>query len=156
MRGLDPALGPVAAWGARHHPNPRARWLCLDYLDHMAGPEAAETFIAALADPVPRVRRHAIHALVCDACKPGPVEADAVTPLRRLAAHDPSPKVRLAALRALLGRLGPGQRMAAIDEVIGRGDRGLLDAVARARPRAVPADLRTRAHQALASQPSRN
>jgi hypothetical protein len=77
---LDPELRPVLAWGALSHPDPAARRLCLDYLDHLAGPEAAETFAAALDDPVPRVRRHAIHALTCDACKPEGWCVDAVTP----------------------------------------------------------------------------
>lgn len=146
---LDPALRPVLTWGALSHPDPPARRLCLDYLDHLAGPEAAETFAAALDDPVPRVRRHAIHALTCEACKPGPWWVDAVTPLRRVVTHDPSPKVRFEALRALLGQLDPSGRAGAIQAVIDAGDWSLLNQVVRARRRSVPADLRVGAERAL-------
>lgn len=146
---LDPALRPALAWGALNHPDPPARRLCLDYLDHLAGPEAAETFTAALDDPVPRVRRHAIHALTCEACKPEAWCADAVTPLRRIIADDPSPKVRFEALRALLSQLDPSSRADAIQAVLDAGDRPLLSEVVHARRRSVPADLRASARQAL-------
>lgn len=149
LSGLDPGLGPVLAWGALNHPDPPARRLCLDYLDHLAGPEAARIFVAALDDPVPRVRRHAVHALTCEACKPGAWRADAVAPLRRVVSHDPSPKVRFEALRALLGQLGPSGRASAIQAVIDADDRPLLNEVVHARRRSVPADLRVRAEQAL-------
>lgn len=144
LSALDPALRPALVWGALHHPDPPARRLCLDYLDHLAGPDTVGTLVAALDDPVPRVRRHAVHALSCEACKPGAWCVDAVTPLRRLVARDPSPKVRFEALRALLGRLEPPGRGELIDAVAAGGDRPLLDEVRRARPGAVPADLRAR------------
>lgn len=147
---VDPALRPALAWGALHHPHPPTRWLCLDYLDHLAGPEAAETFLAALGDPVPRVRRHAIHALTCQACKPDAWCVDAMTPLRYVVAHDPSPKVRFEALRALLRQLDSARQAEAIEGVA--GDRPLLDEVLHARRRAVPPALRRRAEVALASQ----
>ena len=149
---LDPTLRPALAWGALNHPDPPARRLCLDYLDHMAGPDAAATFVAALADPVPRVRRHAIHALTCEACKPEPLCVDAVAPLRQVVAADPNPKVRFEALRALLGQLDPLQRAAAIEDVVDRGDRSLLAEVLHARPRSLPAELRARAQQADTQQ----
>lgn len=146
---LDPALRPALTWGALHHPDPPARRLCLDYLDHLAGPEAAGTFTAALADPVPRVRRHAIHALTCEACKPGAWCADAVTPLRQIIRHDPNPKVRFEALRALLSQLDPPARAATIQAVLDPADLPLLRAAVRARRRSVPADLRAHAEQTL-------
>jgi HEAT repeat protein len=146
---LDPALRPVLAWGALNHPDPPARRLCLDYLDHLGGPEAAQTFVAALDDPVPRVRRHAIHALTCKVCKPEAWCVDAVTPLHRIVTHDPSPKVRFEALRALLGQLEPPLRANAIQAVIDTDDRPLLNEVVHARRRSVPPDLRARAEQAI-------
>ncbi len=99
---LDRGWLPALSWGALHHPNSRTRWLCLDYLDHVAVPASAAVFIAALDDPVPRVRRHAIHALTCRACKSGPWPSDVITPLRRVVAADVNPRVRFEALRALL------------------------------------------------------
>jgi hypothetical protein len=54
-------------------------------------------FVAALDDPVPRVRRHAIHALTCEACRVEPLTIDVVSPLRRTVALDPNPQVRFEA-----------------------------------------------------------
>jgi HEAT repeat protein len=146
---LDVALRPTLVWGALHHPDPPARRLCLDYLDHLAGRGVAETITAALDDPVPRVRRHAIHALTCQACKPAGWHVDAVTPLRVIVARDPSPKVRFEALRALLAHLDAAGRAGAMQAVIDADDRPLLSEVVRARRRAVPADLRTRAERVI-------
>jgi hypothetical protein len=55
---------------------------------------------------VPRVRWHAVHALLCDACKAGGsfLTPDVVTNLQRVCEHDPSPKVRAYARQALSGR----------------------------------------------------
>jgi hypothetical protein len=56
---------------------------------------------------VPRVRKNAVHALGCVACKPGwdgglPLEA--VEKLARVATADPSEKVRAEAHRTLACR----------------------------------------------------
>lgn len=48
---LDPTIRTALAWGAVNHPAPKARPLCLDYLDHVADAAAAAVFVAALADP---------------------------------------------------------------------------------------------------------
>jgi hypothetical protein len=139
---LNSTLRPALAWGALNHPDPPARRLSLDYLDHLAGPEAAETLVAALDDPVPRVRRHAIHARSCHACKPDSWCVDAANPLRRIVANDPSAKIRFEALRALLGQLDPLSRVGAIQAVIDADDRPLLNEAIQARRRSVPTDLR--------------
>jgi hypothetical protein len=145
---LDPGLRPALTWGALEHPDPSVRRLCLDYLDHLAAPEDAETFVAALNDPVPRVRRHAIHALTCEVCKPDAWGVDAAPLLRGLVADDPNAKVRLEALRALLMQLPPTERTAAIEAIIDADDRPLLHEVTRARPRSLPRELRVRVAQA--------
>jgi HEAT repeat protein len=133
-----------------HHPNPRTRWLCLDYLDHVAVAASAEVFVAALHDPVPRVRRHAIHALTCQACKREPWPADVITPLRRVVAADVNPMVRFEALRALLLRLDAAAAREILGEVAALGDAGLAAVASRQRPRSVPAVLRSWARRAPA------
>lgn len=151
LAALDRALLPALSWGAISHPDATVRRLCLDYLDHLAVPESAQVFLTALTDPVPRVRRHAIHALTCEACKDQPLRADVLTPLRRVIVADPNPKVRYEALRTLLSRTDSEAGSAAIEDVVARGDRDLLAHAATARLRSVPAALRHRANQVLAS-----
>ncbi|MDQ2724602.1 MAG: HEAT repeat domain-containing protein [Actinomycetota bacterium] len=96
-RSAGPGLG-------RGQPSsPQSPTHCLDYLDHVADVAAAEDLVAALADPIPRVRRHAIHALSSEARKLEPFYVDSATPLRPVIVRDPSARVRFEALRALLG-----------------------------------------------------
>jgi HEAT repeat protein len=144
LRPVRPEVLDALASEALHNPNAVVRRGCLDYLDHVGGAESAPTFVAAMDDPVPRVRRHAIHALTCEACKDEPICVDVVTPLRRCIASDPNPRVRFEALRALLGRLDVVAGEAMLDEVEQHSDAALFDVAARARPRSVPAALRRR------------
>jgi hypothetical protein len=55
---------------------------------------------------VPRVRWHAVHALLCDACKPGHsfFASDVAAALRQVAERDPNRKVRSYARQALSER----------------------------------------------------
>lgn len=88
--------------GARHHPNTKIRWQCLTLLDHLDGDESVSVFLDAMRrDPVPRVRRHALHALTCERCNEAPLCADAVPALMECAENDANAKVRLQARRAL-------------------------------------------------------
>ncbi len=144
LRSARPELLDALASEAVHSPDASVRRGCLDYLDHVGGTESAGVFVAALEDPVPRVRRHAIHALTCEACKDEPVCIDVVTPLRRCIASDPNPKVRFEALRAVVGRLDAAEVETLLDEVEQRPDRELLDVAVRARPRSVPASIHRR------------
>jgi HEAT repeat protein len=85
-------------------PNPQVRWWSIQILDHAPDPRALDVFAVALADPVPRVRRNAAHALGCLACKPewdGRLDDDVVDRLASMAAHDPNAKVRAAAQASL-------------------------------------------------------
>jgi HEAT repeat protein len=52
------------------HPNAKVRWWCLQLMDHLADESYLEPILSKLSDPVAKVRRHAIHALSCAACKP--------------------------------------------------------------------------------------
>lgn len=84
--------------------NPRVRWWSIQLLDHIPDERAVPVFIRALSDPVPRVRRNAVHALSCRSCKPGwdgHLPAEASMELQSMAARDPNAKVRAEAARAL-------------------------------------------------------
>jgi HEAT repeat protein len=66
-------------------------------------PEALEALLAAVEDPDPRIRLHAIAVL-----DEQPVDEGRATPaLRRAAAHDPGALAREAAQRALARREAP-------------------------------------------------
>jgi len=62
-------------WGLEHQ-NPVVRRCCLELLDQHPDPDALPHIVTRLHDPVPRVRWHAVHALLCDACKPGAAADD--------------------------------------------------------------------------------
>jgi HEAT repeat protein len=90
------------------HPNAKVRWWCLQLMDHLADESYLEPMLSKLADPVAKVRRHAIHALSCGACKPGrkPLALRVESELRAICESDPDPKVRAEAQQSLerLGR----------------------------------------------------
>lgn len=85
------------------HIKPRVRFNCTDALDHMADERCAEPLRERLGDPVPRVRRAALHALSCDACKLSPLtpREDLLPILIDMALNDPSIRVRRAAVPML-------------------------------------------------------
>ena len=96
--------------GARSHPNPKIRWQCLTLLDHLDGDESVPVFLdALLGDPVPRVRRHALHALSCDRCKTAPLCVDVVPVVAKCLHNDDNAKVRRQA-RDVLARYLPDER----------------------------------------------
>jgi hypothetical protein len=88
--------------GARRHPVPSMRWRCLTLLDHLDGDDSVPVFVEALfEDPVPRVRRHALHALSCERCKEAPLCVDLKPLLERCAQTDDNERVRTQARAAL-------------------------------------------------------
>lgn len=60
------------------HPNPKVRWWCLQLFDHIGDEKCVPHIIPLLQDPVPRVRKHALHALECEACKQSPEAVQAI------------------------------------------------------------------------------
>jgi HEAT repeat protein len=85
-------------------PNPRVRWWCLQVLDHVPDPRAIGHIAGALADPVPRVRRNAVHALGCVACKPdwdGTLPIGVIGLLMEMSTTDVNDKARREASSAL-------------------------------------------------------
>lgn len=103
--GQEPDLDLLAR-AVLEDTNPRVRWLAIDVLDHWADHRYDDVVTTALrSDPVPRVRRHAAHALACDACSLQPSAVDPVPPLLEAAMGDDNPKVRQHALWGLRTRL---------------------------------------------------
>ena len=56
------------------HGRPKVRADCAGAHDHFADERCAEPLRRLLSDPVPKVRRMALHSLSCDACKLVPLE----------------------------------------------------------------------------------
>jgi hypothetical protein len=101
------------------HPDSRVRYGCAGALDHFGDIQADAPLRVLLDDPVPRVRRMALHALSCDACKLEsiPHDHDLVVLLARHALHDSSINVRRHAAYALVSRQDDPQATAAIDQL---------------------------------------
>lgn len=93
---------------------PRVRFDCAGALDHMADERCAVPLRRLLEDPVPRVRRAALHSLSCDACKLGPLvrNEDLVPVLIGMALNDPSVRVRRSAVPMLEGYCHDGRAVA--------------------------------------------
>jgi len=89
------------------HQNAKIRWWCLQLMDHLADESYLEPMLSKLSDPVAKVRRHAVHALSCAACKPNrqALAIDIEEALRHTLETDPDVKVREEA-RQGLERLG--------------------------------------------------
>ena len=87
------------------HPNAKVRWWCLQLVDHLADESYVAPILSKLSDPVAKVRRHAIHALSCAACKRDRrhLEAQIEEALQRVVETDPDEKVRAEARAALAG-----------------------------------------------------
>jgi hypothetical protein len=88
--------------GALEHSNSRVRRCCLILLDHLGDERHVDVFARALrSDPVPRNRRHALHAMTCQKCKASELCVDVTSHVRDCAEHDGNAKVRDMA-RALM------------------------------------------------------
>jgi hypothetical protein len=100
---VEPEVFEAIVTGVRD-PNPKIRWWCLQLLDHLDDERAIQAITTCLDDPVPRVRRNAVHALGCVACKPswsGVLPDGVFGQLAVMAEADPNAKVRTAATRSL-------------------------------------------------------
>ncbi len=93
--GMDAVLRGLS------HPNPRVRRGCADFLDHNGDDLCIPALSEALHDPVPYVRRQAVHSLACQRCKSSPIHVDAVAHLIDAARSDPSIRVRREAVSGL-------------------------------------------------------
>ena len=102
LRGLD-------------HAEPLVRRRCLDFLDHHADELCIDDLRrVALHDPVPQVRRFAVHALSCVPCKTSPLQGDVVGLLAEVASRsDENVKVRREAIY-MLGHVPKNSRAVAV------------------------------------------
>lgn len=92
------------------HANPVVRWWSVQLLDHCPDERATTALTALFDDPVPRVRRNAVHAVGCPACKPtASLSCDPalLARLQQIADDDPSSKVRREASLSM-ARLSTG------------------------------------------------
>jgi HEAT repeat protein len=86
------------------HPNSKVRWWCIQLMDHVADESYLQPLLeAAHTDPTPKNRRHAIHALTCEICKPNrdALDIDIRSELATIAELDSDDSVRILALHEL-------------------------------------------------------
>jgi hypothetical protein len=96
------AAGVAAAIAGLSDPNPYVRRGAAGFMDHHADEACVPKLIdLALHDPVPPVRRIALHALQCQRCKPEPLDIDLVPLLAQMAKTDEDWKARRGAVCSL-------------------------------------------------------
>ena len=102
------------------HARPKVRADCAGALDHFADERSAEPLTRLLSDPVPKVRRTALHSLSCDACKLVPLEVtgDLVAQLIEMTLHDSSIRVRRAALGNLGASCGDPRALRTLEQIV--------------------------------------
>lgn len=86
------------------HWNSKVRWWCIQLMDHVADESYMRPLLeAAKSDATPKNRRHAIHALTCEICKPDrcALDIDVRAELASIAQTDPDGSVRAMALHEL-------------------------------------------------------
>jgi hypothetical protein len=86
------------------HSNSKIRWWCIQLMDHIADESYLTPLLdAAYNDPTPKNRRHAIHALACEKCKPDRcrLNIDIRGDLRQIIETDPDLSVRETARHEL-------------------------------------------------------
>lgn len=86
------------------HPNSKVRWWCIQLMDHVANETYMRPLLeAAHTDPTPKNRRHAIHALTCEICKPDhcALDIDIRSELAAIAENDSDLSVRTMAREEL-------------------------------------------------------
>jgi HEAT repeat protein len=86
------------------HQNSKVRWWCIQLIDHVGDESYLQPLLeAAQTDSTPKNRRHAIHALTCEVCKPNrcALDIDIRSELARIAEIDSDPSVRMMALQEL-------------------------------------------------------
>jgi len=93
------------------------RWQSVQLLDHYDDDRHFDALVRAAYDPVARVRRHAVHALGCEACKRMVACVDPIPTLADRALHDPNVKVRRHASWALMMRLHDPRARDVLDQL---------------------------------------
>lgn len=125
------AEGLAAVIGGLAHAEAPIRRACARFMDHHGSDEAVPALARALRDPVPRVRREAVHSLGCQRCKATPLTGDLLPLLIDRLDNDDNARVRREAIYAV-GQRPPDARTRA--------------ALRRAWERETAPDLRRAAH----------
>ena len=110
------------------HPNPGIRADCAHAMDLFADERCTAPLLRLLDDPVPRVRRVALHSLACDDCKLEPLETekDVIRLIIDRATADPSIQVRRHATAAL-GRCADERAFEALEMLMSQeSDKAIL------------------------------
>jgi len=123
--GMDAALCGLS------HSDARVRRGCAEFMDHQGTDECVTTLgEVAREDPVPYVRRVAVHSLGCERCKPEPLQSDTLSFLIERALSDASTRVRREAVSGLLFQPPDPRAAAALRTIQNREtDRKLLGSV---------------------------
>ena len=91
--------------GGLKHDNAKVRWWCLQLMDHLADESFIPYILPLLNDPIGKVRKHAVHALTCDMCKPDrcglELNQTVKAQIEEVAQNDPDERVRKEANEAL-------------------------------------------------------
>lgn len=88
------ANGIEAAIRGLRHPNPVVRRYAADLMDHFGNDMCVPPLLELLNDPVPKVRRQAVHSLSCQRCKATPLSIDYTDILIDKMLNDPNQRVR--------------------------------------------------------------
>ena len=102
------------------HPSAAVRRQCAAFMDHHADDRCVPQLYEAVNDPVPSVRREALHALGCQQCKPAPLAVDALPVLIDHALGDPSKRVRLSAVAGIGRHPRDPRAVAPLQTVLGQ------------------------------------
>ena len=91
------------------HANSKVRWWCIQLMDHIADERYLLPLLdAAQTDPTPKNRRHAIHAMTCEICKPKrqplALDTEMLDAIATIARTDTDLSVRETALHELAER----------------------------------------------------
>ena len=86
--------GLEAAIRGLRHPNPVVRRYAADLMDHFGNDTCVPPLLDLLNDPVPKVRRQAVHSLSCQRCKATPLSLDYTDILIDKLLNDPNLRVR--------------------------------------------------------------
>ena len=93
LQARGQAVLEAAIRGLRH-PNPVIRRYAADLMDHLGNDVCVPPLLDLLNDPVPNVRRQAVHSLSCQRCKATPLSVNMTDILIDKMLNDPNQRVR--------------------------------------------------------------